>query len=235
MHFHAPKPLHGWREFLGEVGIIVAGVLIALGAEQLVEDLHWQHTTAAERRALDADVQDIWTALSSRRIIERCVDQKLGDLALILHRHQHGEPLNIIGPIGRPAVWTATQSALRMASSDGSLSHMSFNEKAAYFGVGVTYDTFAPMAQEERASWRTLQLLDDPSVLDDTDWRDLRRAYRQALDSNRTMKADLVFGTPGQWLTPFEHFARMPENKAAFTIPAVRDLCREAVNRTASS
>ena len=33
MHFHLPKPLHGWREFAGEVGIIVLGVLIALGAE----------------------------------------------------------------------------------------------------------------------------------------------------------------------------------------------------------
>jgi uncharacterized membrane protein YraQ (UPF0718 family) len=29
MHFHLPKPLHGWREFKGEVGIIVLGVLIA--------------------------------------------------------------------------------------------------------------------------------------------------------------------------------------------------------------
>jgi len=24
MHFHLPKPLHGWREFAGEVGIIVS-------------------------------------------------------------------------------------------------------------------------------------------------------------------------------------------------------------------
>ena len=38
MHFHLPKPLHGWRAFTGEVGIIVIGVLIALGAEQIVED-----------------------------------------------------------------------------------------------------------------------------------------------------------------------------------------------------
>lgn len=37
VHFHLPKPLHGWREFLGEEGIIVFGVLIALGAEQIVE------------------------------------------------------------------------------------------------------------------------------------------------------------------------------------------------------
>ena len=38
MHFHLPKPLHGWRAFAGEVGIIVLGVLIALGADQAVED-----------------------------------------------------------------------------------------------------------------------------------------------------------------------------------------------------
>jgi hypothetical protein len=30
MHVHLPKPLHGWRAFAGEVGIIVLGVLIAL-------------------------------------------------------------------------------------------------------------------------------------------------------------------------------------------------------------
>jgi hypothetical protein len=40
MHIHLPKPLHGWREFLGEVGVIVIGVLVALGAEQVVENLH---------------------------------------------------------------------------------------------------------------------------------------------------------------------------------------------------
>ena len=32
MHFQLPKPLHGWRQFFGEVGIIVICVLIALGA-----------------------------------------------------------------------------------------------------------------------------------------------------------------------------------------------------------
>jgi len=36
MHLHLPKPLHGWRELAGAVGIIVVGVLIALGAVQVV-------------------------------------------------------------------------------------------------------------------------------------------------------------------------------------------------------
>jgi len=40
MQFHVPKPLHGWREFAGEVGIIVLGVLIALGFGQLAQAFH---------------------------------------------------------------------------------------------------------------------------------------------------------------------------------------------------
>src|SRR5690348_10259151 len=50
MHFHLPKPLHGWRAFAGEVGIIVLGVLIALGAEQVVETIHQRYLA---REAID--------------------------------------------------------------------------------------------------------------------------------------------------------------------------------------
>ena len=231
MHLHLPKPLHGWRAFTGEVGIIVIGVLIALGAEQVVEGMHWRHTVETERRALDGDVADMWNAMSGRVIIEHCVDQRLAELKLVLDRHKHGQSLGIFGPVGRPGVWTASANALQMASADQSLSHMSFADKQAYFGVYGSYADFERAAFEERATWRTLDMLNDPESLDETDWRDVRRAYQNALDSNRAFKANLVFGTSGQWLTPFAHFGRFPDNKAALTIPMVQDLCRPAVKR----
>jgi hypothetical protein len=53
-----PKPLHGWREFAGEVGIIVTGVLIALGAEQVVEEIHFRNAVASERMALHEALRD---------------------------------------------------------------------------------------------------------------------------------------------------------------------------------
>src|SRR5690348_13077120 len=56
MHFHLPTPLHGWREFAGEVGIIVIGVLIALGAEQMVESWQWRGQAAEARTALRAEI-----------------------------------------------------------------------------------------------------------------------------------------------------------------------------------
>ena len=47
MDIHKPKPWHGSREFLKEVGTIVIGVLIALGAEAVVQNLHEQRLSAA--------------------------------------------------------------------------------------------------------------------------------------------------------------------------------------------
>lgn len=52
MRFQLPKPRHGWREFAGEVGIIVLGLLIALGAQQLVESWQWRQEVRAERASL---------------------------------------------------------------------------------------------------------------------------------------------------------------------------------------
>ncbi len=58
MHFHLPKPLHGWREFTGEVGIIVIGVLIALGAEQMVERYHQGAELRQAEDAMTAELRD---------------------------------------------------------------------------------------------------------------------------------------------------------------------------------
>ena len=52
MRVHLPKPLHGWREFAGEVGIIVLGVLIALGFGQIAEDLGYLTKADSTRKAL---------------------------------------------------------------------------------------------------------------------------------------------------------------------------------------
>ncbi len=43
MKVQVPQPLHGWRQFSGEVGVIVLGVLIALGAQQAVEWLQFRN------------------------------------------------------------------------------------------------------------------------------------------------------------------------------------------------
>jgi hypothetical protein len=53
MHMHRPKPLHGWRDVLFEIGVIVVGIIIAICLEQAVELLHHRH----QRQVLEEDLR----------------------------------------------------------------------------------------------------------------------------------------------------------------------------------
>src|SRR4051794_37278290 len=77
MHFHLPKPLHGWREFAGEVGIIVVGVLIALAAEQVVETLHWHEKADKADKALRDELAGNYLIADEAAVTAPCIDQQL--------------------------------------------------------------------------------------------------------------------------------------------------------------
>ena len=57
MDIHKPKPWHSVREFLKEYVIIVVGVLTALGAEQLAEEIHWTHRVHGAEEAIRAELR----------------------------------------------------------------------------------------------------------------------------------------------------------------------------------
>ena len=88
MHFYIPKPLHGWREFAGEVGIIVIGVLIALGAEQAVEKVHWRLEVRETDQRVQKDVVANLTNAEERFAIDPCLRPRLTELrdALLVER-----------------------------------------------------------------------------------------------------------------------------------------------------
>lgn len=86
MHVHLPKPLHGWREFLGEVGVIVIGVLLALSADQLVERTTWRKHVAEAKEDLRGELQaDLFNA-QERVLMESCIDRRLDQLEQIIDR-----------------------------------------------------------------------------------------------------------------------------------------------------
>lgn len=80
MHFHLPKPLHGWREFAGEVGIIVLGVLIALGAEQVVESLHERHLARQAEDRIRAELAFNSAFAAQRIAMGDCMRASFRDL-----------------------------------------------------------------------------------------------------------------------------------------------------------
>src|SRR5689334_23541020 len=100
MHFHLPKPPHGWRQFIGEVGIIVIGVLIALGAEQMVQSVHERRVAEDARENVRAEAALNVGFIRDRLRSQACIDRRIGALQAILSRS--GE-----GPLATQPTWVA--------------------------------------------------------------------------------------------------------------------------------
>ena len=76
--FPSTQPLHGWRELLNEVGVIVIGVLIALAAEQVVEAARWRDKMAVAERAMQIELaEDDGPQAYGRLIIAQCLDSQI--------------------------------------------------------------------------------------------------------------------------------------------------------------
>ena len=136
MHIHKPKPVHGVREFLSEIGVIVVGVLIALALEQGVEALDWSHKVAQAEVRLAADLRDDSAYAAQYEILKPCVDGYLDrmqadllkhDSADMMHLHEFGSPV-----LGEPWKIVAWQSAVAGQIGDH-MSNSRFEDYAEAF------------------------------------------------------------------------------------------------------
>jgi hypothetical protein len=84
MHVHLPKPLHGWREFAGEVGIIVFGVLIALGVEQTASAIHDRASAREAHLAVYAEIKQNLSYMEARMATQGCVERRLDEIGALL-------------------------------------------------------------------------------------------------------------------------------------------------------
>jgi hypothetical protein len=105
MHVHLPKPLHGWREFAGEVGIIVLGVLIALGVEQIASALHDRASERQARRAVYAEIRQNLSYIAARVETQGCVERRLDEIGGLLTNAGDGELSPQPKWVGQPAIW----------------------------------------------------------------------------------------------------------------------------------
>jgi len=183
MHVHLPKPLHGWRAFFGEIGVIVVGVLIALAAEQAVEWFHWRSEARDFREALDQEAALNLGNLTFHQMQVKCIARRLGELDKVLAQSADGRPVQLaakigipIEPIGGTSVWESKDAQvvehlpldvrLKYAAlydlfriSDGVV-----NDQYAVWKKLVAYDVAGPLTLEDRR--QLAALIDDARGLD---------------------------------------------------------------------
>ena len=179
MHFHLPKPLRGWREFFGEVGVIVLGVLIALTAQQIVETLHWRGEVRDFRAAIRSEMSIDLGTYVYHEAEGRCLNRRLDELQYWLDSARAGHPFKLTGPIGTPNSLVIDDNVWQSRDAD-TVAHMSLQEKLEY---GHLYNEFANNEVhrlDERAAWIELGDFDGASALDHQDQRRLQGLISRA-------------------------------------------------------
>ncbi len=158
MHVHLPKPLHGWREFIGEVGIIVLGVLIALGAQQVAEKIHQRGEVEQTRRALDAELAHNLGAFDDRQALQPCARRRFDELQSILNREQQGPPA--LRRDFEPPLSINLQFAVWDAATGESRSLIPLEPKLQYAQLYDIFRRYDRWRDEESDDWYQLADLD---------------------------------------------------------------------------
>ena len=158
MHVHLPKPLNGWREFAGEVGIIVLGVLIALGAQQVAESIHQRGEVEQTRKALDAELAHNLGAFDDRQALQSCARRRLDELQSILNREQQGAPA--LRRDFEPPLSINLQFAVWDAATGEARSLIPLEPKLQYAQLYDIFRRYDRWRDEESDDWYQLADLD---------------------------------------------------------------------------
>lgn len=103
------KPPNGWNAVAWELGIVTLGVLIALGAQEFVQSLHWDREVKETRQALDAELSRNLAAFDFRMDANECLVARSAELQKWAESFRTGKPLKLkhgITPIGGFAIRT---------------------------------------------------------------------------------------------------------------------------------
>ena len=155
MRFRLPTPLHGWREFFGEITIIVIGVLIALAAGQIVEGVHWRNEVIEFRQAADRELGYDVAAYAYRLRQGSCVSRRIADLKRWADSQQRGAVQPFAAEIDRPSV-LIFRSSVWSARSPDVMSHMPLDRRIAYASLYDRLASFQAQVIDEREAWRSL-------------------------------------------------------------------------------
>src|SRR5690349_14068527 len=166
MHVRMPKPLHGWRAFAGEVGIIVLGVLIALGAEQIVAAAHQRQEGMQAEGIIRNEIGVNLGRLQSRMDIHACVARRVDELQKLLDGAASAPAIVTPSWIGRPQYWTFLDSRWKAEAQAGRAALVGAGGLSDY---GIMYNRMENLQNEmglEQTDWAQLRTLEHVRRLD---------------------------------------------------------------------
>ena len=184
-----PTPINGWRVFWGEVGIIVLGVLIALGAQQVVEAINWKREVAGFRDAIREEVNLDLGTYPYRARQKPCITTRLDELQRWLDGWREGRGEKLLGPIGMTTSHVIRTNVWDSRDPD-TFAHLPRHEKLEYSFLYSEFANNEVHRLDEREAWLQLASFDGATLLDHQDQMRLQglifraRIRDQRIDDN---------------------------------------------------
>lgn len=180
---HFPKPLHGWRVFAGEVGTIVLGVVLALGAQEFAQNLHWRSEVSETRQALDGELARDLAAFDYRYRNKACTADRLSELRRWADSLASGKVLPLRHEIEEPPYFSIRTASWEI--TDGEIaSRIPVKAKLSYAALYDGLKKFDQAKNDESLAWSTLNEYGSAARADASDLRRIRRALKDIEDVN---------------------------------------------------
>jgi hypothetical protein len=188
LDIHKPKPVHNLREFLGEILVIVTGVLIALGLEQVVETWHWHHQVENAEQALGTELSETLGQANERIKVSTCVDKRLDELAALIDTASVAGKLPPVGDIAMPPARTWSAGVWQSTLDGQTSEHFPADVRNGYSVVYGFVTMLAENNARELDAWTRLYGIVGPGrALTPTEADSLRQTVSDARTRNQMM------------------------------------------------
>ena len=203
------RPLNGWRDFAGEVGVIVLGVLIALGAQQLAESVNERREAADAHAAVIAEIRETLTTLELRRAATPCVKKRLKELRALVDQWGRTGTFNTPSWVAQAPSFVSTSARFEAAQAAGRLAMLPKEEQYRVGLIANTLRSFREIQQNEQGAWARLRMLQSGSdALSPSDRTAIRLALQEASFLN--YRAEIA---TGQGLTFAASYGWRPDHR----------------------
>lgn len=166
--------IEGWRGFLMETAVIGIGVLLALGAEQMVERWTWDRKVARAEEALRGEQESMYTLMAERSMTTPCVLAQLDRLREhILTDESERVPLEpTVDQLGswvlRSPYRPMSDDVWQAANAEGTIGRMDYERQQLSALSYTLLEGFLNRQEQNFASGTELMILTEPVTLDQT-------------------------------------------------------------------
>jgi hypothetical protein len=154
------KPLRGWRSFVGEVGIIVLGVLIALGAQEIASNRDQQLRADVSLAAVREELAMNLAAYDERTLQQPCITRRLEEMTEILSDARRTRSLPIIKGLGQSIARPTQRTAWEEASKSGDIHQWPAADRIAIASIYSQQQPSDAMTLDEAHLWIRLQAIE---------------------------------------------------------------------------